>query len=115
MQRRVALWITEAFYTSPLWEVEAIASLILINFLLDKHHSKKAILHHMATCHFTSKQCLKVKSPIVNTNNCLNQILLAFDILNKELSSSFCLVSTFPNHFSFYLANYKDVNARITH
>jgi len=36
IQRRVALWITGVFCTSSLWEVEAIASLILIHFYLDK-------------------------------------------------------------------------------
>ena len=41
MQRRVDLWIIEAFYILPSWEVEAIASLISIHFYLDKisrHH-----------------------------------------------------------------------------
>jgi len=36
MQQRAALWITEAFCTSPTWGVEAIAGLISIHFYLDK-------------------------------------------------------------------------------
>jgi len=28
MQKRAALWITGAFYTSPSWDIEAITSLI---------------------------------------------------------------------------------------
>jgi len=42
MQRRAALWITEVFYISLSWEVEAIAGLIPIYFHLNKisgwHH-----------------------------------------------------------------------------
>ena len=55
----------------------------------------------MATYHLMAKQWLKVKSSMINTNNCLNEVLLSFDSLNKELSLSFCLVDTFSDHFSF--------------
>ena len=69
----------------------------------------------MATCHLTSKQCLKIKSFIMDTNNCLTKIFPAFDSLNKELSPSFHFVDTFPSHFFFYLANQKEVNVKIAH
>jgi len=36
MQRRVALWITGAFHTSPTMGVEAIAGLVLINLHFKK-------------------------------------------------------------------------------
>jgi len=36
MQRRAALWITEAFHISLSWGVEAIAGLISIHFHLNK-------------------------------------------------------------------------------
>ena len=49
----------------------------------------------MTTCHLISKQCLKIKSSIVDTNNCLNEIFPAFDSLNQELSLGFCLIDTF--------------------
>ena len=86
-----------------------------INSLLDEYYFKKTISYCIATCHFTSKQYLKIKSPIVDINNYLNQILPTFDSLNRELYSSFCLVDTFPNYFSFNLANCKDFNTRITY
>ena len=41
MQRRAALWITEAFHMSPTWRIETIAGLIPIHLHLDKiigHH-----------------------------------------------------------------------------
>ena len=69
----------------------------------------------MATCHLTPKQCIKIKSFIVDTNNCLNGIFPAFNSLNQELASGFHLIDIFPDHFSFHLANCKDTNTKITH
>ena len=87
----------------------------MLNSLLDEPHSKKATPHCIATCYLTPKQCLKFKNFIVNTNNCLNKIFPAFNNLNKELSPSFHLVDTFPDHFSFHLVNCKDTDTRIAH
>ena len=69
----------------------------------------------MATCYLTSKQCLKVKSPIMDTNNHLNKIFPAFNSLNKGLSSGSHLVDTFSDCFSSYLANWKDVDVKINY
>ena len=66
----------------------------------------------MATSQLTFKQNLKIKSLIVDINHRLNQILPAFDNLNKELSPGFWLVDTFSNHFSF---KHKDAKARTAH
>ena len=77
----------------------------MINSLLDKHHSRKTISHHMTTFYLIPKQCLKIESSIVNTNNHLNKIFPVFDSLNRELSFSFGLMNTFPDYFFFYLAN----------
>jgi len=69
----------------------------------------------MATSQLTFKQNLKIKSPIVNINHCLNQILPVFNNLNKELSPGFHLVDIFPNHFSFNVVKRKDAKARTAH
>jgi len=69
----------------------------------------------MATSQLTFKQNLKIKSPIVDINHRLNQILPAFDNLNKELSPGFRLVDTFPNRFSFNVVKHKDAKARTAH
>ena len=127
------------FLTSLSWRVEVIASLIpihfhlnkiigqhylwvmslpkqhIINSLLDKHHSKKAKPHYIATAHLTFKKWLRIKSFIVDTNNWLNEIFPSFNSLNKELSLGFCLVDTFFGHFSFHPVNQKDANTKITH
>jgi len=69
----------------------------------------------MTTCQLTPKQCTRIKSSIVNTNNCLNGTFLAFDSLNQEFSPGSHLIDNFPNHFSFHLASCKDANAKTAH
>ena len=59
-----------------------------------------------------TKQQLKIKSSIVDTNNHLNRFFPSFDSLYKELSSGFKLVDNFPNHFSF---NCKDKESKEAH
>ena len=59
-----------------------------------------------------SKQYLKIKSLIVDINNCLNKVFPAFDSLNKELFPSFHLVDNFPSYFSFYSVNWRNTNAK---
>lgn len=124
-----------AFQTSLSWEVEAIVSLIsiyihldkisgrhhlrvlslpqhhLLNSLLDKHYSKKTKHHQLSIGHLIYKQCSKIMSSIVDTNNCLNEVFSFFDRLHKELSSGFWLVDNFPDWFSFYTVNIEAKNA----
>jgi len=69
----------------------------VINTLINEHHSKKALPYYITMSHLTAKQWLKVKSSIINTNNCLN----------KELSLGFYLVDTFLDHFPFISVNQK--------
>jgi len=97
----------------PAWSLATLQH--TINTLLDRHHSKQATPHCMTTSQLTFKQNLKIKSPIVDINHCLNQILPAFDNLNKELSPGFCLVDIFPNCFSFNVVKCKDAKARTAH
>jgi len=87
----------------------------MINSFLDKHHSKKAKPHHMAMAYLMFKQCLKIKSPIMDSNNYLNKVFPSFDSLNKELSPGFCLVDNFSDHFSFHSVNQKDTDSLITY
>jgi len=62
-----------------------------------------------------NKQCLKVKSSIVDTNDCLNEGHHLFSRLHKELSLKFCLVDNFPNCFSFQTVNCNDTKAMKSH
>ena len=86
-----------------------------INALLNKQHSKQAKPYCMATSQLTPKQNQKIKSPIIDINHRLNQVLPAFDNLNKKLSPGFCLVDTFSDCFSFNIVKHKDTKARIAH
>ena len=45
----------------------------------------------------------------------MNKVFSTFDSLNKELLPGFHLIDTFSNHFSFYLVNRKDNDAKIAH
>ena len=58
--------------------------------------------------YLTSKQQLKIKSLIVDINNCLSKNFSFFDNLNKELSLGFYSVDTFLDYFSFHLVNQKN-------
>jgi len=87
-----------------------------INSLWDEYHSKKTIPHHLSMGSLTDKQCLKVKSSIIDLNNHLNEVYPSFNRLHKELSPGFWLVDNFPNYFSFHTVIHKDtkiINAHI--
>ena len=45
----------------------------------------------------TSKQQLKIKSSVVDTNNCLNSIFPICNLLNSEFSSGSRLADTFSS------------------
>jgi len=44
--------------------------------------------------------------------NHLNQVLLAFNCLNREPSPGFCLIDNFPDHFAFHIIDCKDAEVR---
>jgi len=69
----------------------------------------------MATSHLTPKQCLRIKSLIMDTNNHLNKVFSSFDSLNKEFSPGSHLVNIFSDQFSFISVNHKDLEALVTH
>jgi len=58
---------------------------------------------------------LKIKSSLVDTNNHLNQVLPAFNCLNRKSSLGFCLIDNFPDHFVFHTIDCKDAEARTAH
>jgi len=51
----------------------------------------------------------------MDTNNCLNEVLLSFDKLHKELSPGFQLVDNLSDHFSFHTVNCKDTEVKNAH
>ena len=85
------------------------------NLFLHSQHSKKAKYYHLSIDNLTSIQHQKIKSSIVNTNNWLNKGFLFFDRLHKKLLSGFWLVDNFPDYFSFYTVNCKNIEVKNTH
>jgi len=67
----------------------------VIKALLEYYYSNTSNLHCLSLEKLVSKQRLKIKSSIVNTNSCLNGILSLFNSLYKELMSGFRLVDIF--------------------
>jgi len=84
----------------------------VIKSLLKHHHITNLTLHCLFLEKLTSKQRLKVKSFIVDTNNYLNGTFPSFNPLHKELSPSFWLVDIFHNHFSCNTINHKKNDAK---
>ena len=86
IQCKAALQILYAFCIFSTLEIEAIVGLIPIHLYLQSKY-----INNSCSCYFflenmTFKQCLKIKSSIVDTNNCLNGVFSLFDSLNKEFS-----------------------------
>ena len=86
-----------------------------IQLLLDYHYLNNSNPHCFFLNKLISKQRLKVKSSIINANNCLNGIFPSFNPLYKELISGFCLVDTIPNCFSVNTVDYKIKNFKIAY
>ena len=126
MQRRAALWITGAFCTSPSEGVKAIAGLIPINLhlkklngchhlryatihpshtintLLDKHQNRNQNQHKFALANLTNKQISKLKSPIKDVSERLNEIKDKFDPYHPIFHPGLCLVDHFSSRIVFY-------------
>ena len=83
--------------------------------MLKHHHSNALNLHCLFLEKLTSKQRLKVKSSIIDTNSCLNRILPLFNSLHKKLTPGFWLVDIFSNHFSFNIAECKINDYKAAH
>jgi len=126
MQCRAALWIMGAFCMSPSEGVEAIAGLIPINLhlkklngryhlryatihsshaintLLDKHQNRSQNQHKFALANLTNKQISKLKSPIKDVSERLNEIKDKFDPYHSIFHSGLCLVDHFSSRIVFH-------------
>ena len=127
LQRRVAIWILEAFKTSSSFSIEAITRLISINLHLQKlserlqlhMHSLLAnhilcslieakpnlpsIQHALSLNSLTRRQCKCIKDHIVDMNNQYNKVFPSFDPLNPEFSPGHRIIDIFNSRFSFHL------------
>ena len=126
MQRRVALWISGTFHTSPLVGIKAILGLIPIHFhlkklyrrfhfcgfslptnhiiklIIDTKNSNKCESHHLSLNNLTPKQWTNIKELSVNMDNRYNKFISSFSLFNEEFSSGNRLTDMFPKQFSFH-------------
>jgi len=87
----------------------------VVKSLFERRHANESQLHHLSLENMISKQQLKIKSSIVDTNNCLNRIFLPCDSLNKEFFPGSRLIDIFSSCFSFHKADCKNKESKAAH
>ena len=126
IQSKAAIWILEAFKTSLLFSIEAIASLISINRYLQKLSERSQLqayflsFNHIIcslieprTCslfnqHLFSLRLLTrcqynlVKGPLVDIDNRFNEVFPFFVLFHPKFSPSHRVIDIFPSYFSFH-------------
>jgi len=131
MQKRAAIWILEAFKTSPSKGIKAIAGVISIRFHLQKiarrsqiHHSKLPTSHILRNLMDNSPPSSTSPNPhsIGSLTNCQKNITKghlidsciksygifpSFSPLNQEFIPGSCIIDIFSDCFSFNLVNEK--------
>ena len=131
MQRRAAIWILEAFKTSPSEGIEAITGIIPIRFHLQKITRRSQIpLFKLPTKHIlrelmddsplssnnpnlhtvgslTNRQKNIAKGHLINSCNKAYRIFPSFSPLNSEFFPGSCIMDNFSDQFSFNLVNKK--------
>ena len=120
------MWITGAFCTSLSESVEAIAGLVpinhhlkklnghhhlryatippsyVINSLLEMYQNRNQSLHKYSLAKLTSKQKLKLKSPIKDVSKRLTEIKNKFDPFHPIFHPGLRLVDHFSDRIVFY-------------
>ena len=136
MQQKAALWISKAFYTSPILGIKAISGLVPIYLHLRKLYSQfllcklSLLSNHIVSnilssnkiqersCHIssidylTAKQRIQLKSPLINMDNKHNEFFPSFSFFNKEFEPGNKLIDLFSDCFSFH---FYSPNSKKTH
>jgi len=86
-----------------------------IKLLLGKRHALLSYSHHLSLENMTSKQQQKIKSFIVDANNCLDGIFSSFDSLNSKFQPGLRLIDIFSSCLSFHKADYHSNESKIAH
>jgi len=71
--------------------------------------------HYLFLENMISKQQEKIKSSIIDANNCLNRIFLSFNSLSNEFHPGSRLIDIFSSHFFFYKADHYNKETRTAH
>jgi len=126
MQCKAALWILDAFRTSPTGKIEALAGLIPIHLhlkklakrlclrattlpfqhallsLLSARNSKGAHPHSQSLALLTDTQSVRLRSPLLDTEALLLNLTERFNSLYPEIRPGCRLLDNFPDHVSFH-------------
>jgi len=127
MQRRVAIWILEAFKTSPSEGIKVIVGLIsiklhlqklggrmqlqalslpsnhIIRTLIDSSFGSSHNCYPSSLSNFTNYQRKNIKGHLVDTNNRSHGLFPVFSPTCPELSPGFQIMDIFSDRFSFNL------------
>jgi len=139
IQRRAAIWILEAFKTSPSEGIEAIAGIIPMKFHLQKIAKRSQIRpFKLPTNHIlrnpmddlppsstitnphkigslTNRQRILTKGHLINSYNKSHGIFPSFSPLSIEFSPGHRIIDNFSDCFSFNLVNRKEKTKNNTH
>ena len=74
----------------------------LIKSILNSDRSSGHLSHILSLDYLTQKQKFHLTLPLINMNNCLNEINLSFSPFNKEFDPSNYLIDFFSDCFSFH-------------
>jgi len=83
--------------------------------LLESRQANEDISHQLLLEKITPKQHLKIKGPVVDMDNRINEFFPSFDLFNKEFASVFRLIVIFPSYFSFHSTNRQSDKSIKTH
>ena len=86
-----------------------------IRSLLENRHANNIYNYCLLSENMTSKQWLKIKSSIIDSNNCLDGIFLSFNTLNNKFFPSSRLINHFFSYLSFHKMSCKDKESKNTH
>ena len=138
IKRRAAIWILEAFKTSPIEGIEALAGLMPIRFHLQKI-TKRSLMrpfklltnyilnnilndsppafksHNSHNIGFlTSRQRALTKGYLIDSSNKSYGIFPFFSPLDPEFLPGHCIIGKFSNRFLFNLVNKNEKNHKKT-
>ena len=125
MQRRVAIWILDAFKTSLSYSIEAIAGLVpiklhlqklgrrlqlrahklppnhLVHSLMDSQYNVPPTHNFVSLNSLTNWQCSLIKGYVVDMANRFNKCFPSFTSLHLEFSPELRVINNFSDHISF--------------
>ena len=74
-----------------------------LQFLMEPKTLSLPRLHSLLLSSLSKRQRKLIKGPVVDMDNCFNEVFPSFDFLNPEFTLSCRIIDNFSSHFSFNL------------